>query len=184
MMDPPPVLEVQDLHVSFPTRAGLVRAVDGVSFSLARGRTTCIVGESGSGKSVTARAILQIVDTPGRITGGRILFHRDQGAVDLAALNPRSRAIRDLRGSDIAMIFQEPMSSLSPVHKVGDQVGEAVRLHLGLSRKAARARAVELLAQVEIPDPHKAVDRYTFEFSGGMRQRVMIARLWPATPPC
>jgi peptide/nickel transport system ATP-binding protein len=180
---PEAVIEVRDLHVSFPTRAGLVRAVDGVSFSLARGLTTCVVGESGSGKSVTARAILQIVDTPGRITGGSILFQRKDGTTtDLAKLDPRGRAIRDLRGSDIAMIFQEPMSSLSPVHKVGDQVGEALRLHLGLSRRAARNRAAELLAAVEIPDPHRAVDRYTFEFSGGMRQRVMIAMALACDP--
>jgi peptide/nickel transport system ATP-binding protein len=180
---PASVLEVQDLHVAFPTRAGLVRAVDGVSFSLARGLTTCVVGESGSGKSVTARAILQIVDRPGRVTGGRILFHgKDGRTTDLAALDPRGRAIRDLRGGEIAMIFQEPMSSLSPVHKVGDQVGEALRLHLGLSRRAALARAVELLAAVEIPDPHRAVDRYTFEFSGGMRQRVMIAMALACDP--
>lgn len=183
MTDTAPVLEVRDLHVSFPTRTGLVRAVDGVSFSLAQGLTTCVVGESGSGKSVTARSILQIVDPPGRITGGQILFHREDGStLDLAAMDPRGRAIRDLRGDEIAMIFQEPMSSLSPVHKVGDQVGEAVRLHLGLSRKQARERAVELLASVEIPDPHRAVDRYTFEFSGGMRQRVMIAMALACDP--
>jgi peptide/nickel transport system ATP-binding protein len=183
MTETAPVLEVRDLHVSFPTRTGLVRAVDGVSFSLAKGLTTCVVGESGSGKSVTARAILQIVDPPGRITGGQILFHRKDGStLDLAAMDPRGRAIRDLRGDEIAMIFQEPMSSLSPVHKVGDQVGEAVRLHLGLSRKQARERAIELLTSVEIPDPHRAVDRYTFEFSGGMRQRVMIAMALACDP--
>ncbi|MGG5818076.1 ABC transporter ATP-binding protein [Falsiroseomonas sp. HW251] len=182
MSDAPAVLEIQDLHVSFPTRVGLVRAVDGVSFSLARGRTTCVVGESGSGKSVTARSILQIVDPPGRITSGKILFHRPEGTVDLASLHPRGRPIRQLRGGDIAMIFQEPMSSLSPVHKVGDQVGEALRLHLGLSRRAAKERAIDLLAQVEIPDPRKAVDRYTFEFSGGMRQRVMIAMALACDP--
>jgi len=176
-------LDIQDLHVSFPTRAGLVRAVDGVSLSLARGRTTCVVGESGSGKSVTARAILQIVDPPGRITGGRILFNRQgRKPLDLAALHPRSRAIRELRGHDIAMIFQEPMSSLSPVHTIGDQIGEAVRLHLGVSRKEAKARAADLLAQVEIPDPQRAVDRYTFEFSGGMRQRAMIAMALACNP--
>jgi peptide/nickel transport system ATP-binding protein len=182
-MTPAPAIEIQDLHVSFPTRAGLVRAVDGVSLSLARGMTTCVVGESGSGKSVTARAILQIVDPPGRITAGRILLHRKEGEpLDLASLHPRSRAIRELRGSDIAMIFQEPMSSLSPVHTVGDQIGEALRLHLGLSRRQARARAAELLAQVEIPDPGRAVDRYTFEFSGGMRQRAMIAMALACDP--
>lgn len=182
-MTMPLALEIQDLHVSFPTRAGLVRAVDGVSLSLARGMTTCVVGESGSGKSVTARAILQIVDPPGRITAGRILLHRPEGGpVDLAALHPRSRAIRDLRGGDIAMIFQEPMSSLSPVHTVGDQIGEAIRLHLGLSRRQAKARAVDLLAQVEIPDPGRAIDRYTFEFSGGMRQRAMIAMALACDP--
>ncbi|WP_431285616.1 ABC transporter ATP-binding protein [Humitalea sp. 24SJ18S-53] len=176
-------LDIQDLHVSFPTRAGLIRAVDGVSLSLARGKTTCVVGESGSGKSVTARAILQIVDPPGRITGGRILLRRvGEPELDLATLHPRSRAIRELRGHDVAMIFQEPMSSLSPIHTVGDQIGEAVRLHLGLSNRQARARVVELLAQVEIPDPTRALDRYTFEFSGGMRQRVMIAMALACDP--
>ncbi|MEO3475152.1 ABC transporter ATP-binding protein [Roseomonas sp. CAU 1739] len=176
-------LDIQDLHVSFPTRAGLVRAVDGVSMSLVRGKTTCVVGESGSGKSVTARAVLQIVDPPGRITAGRILLRRpDQPELDLAALHPRSRAIRELRGHDVAMIFQEPMSSLSPVHRIGDQIGEAVRLHLGVSRREARARAAELLAQVEIPNPKTAVDRYTFEFSGGMRQRAMIAMALACNP--
>ncbi len=176
-------LDIQDLHVSFPTRAGLVRAVDGVSLSLARGKTTCVVGESGSGKSVTARAILQIVDPPGRITAGRILLRRPGlPELDIATLHPRSRAIREVRGHDVAMIFQEPMSSLSPVHRIGDQIGEAVRLHLGVSRREALARAVELLAQVEIPDPKNAVDRYTFEFSGGMRQRAMIAMALACSP--
>ncbi|MBR0648813.1 ABC transporter ATP-binding protein [Roseomonas terrae] len=176
-------LDIQDLHVSFPTRAGLVRAVDGVSLSLVRGKTTCVVGESGSGKSVTARAILQIIDPPGRITGGRILLRREgEPELDVATLGPRSRAIRELRGHDIAMIFQEPMSSLSPVHRIGDQIGEAVRLHLGVSRREARSRAAELLAQVEIPDPRNAIDRYTFEFSGGMRQRAMIAMALACNP--
>jgi peptide/nickel transport system ATP-binding protein len=178
-----PVLEVRDLVTHFPTRAGVVRAVDGVSFTVHRGRTLCIVGESGSGKSVTARSILQIVDDPGRIVSGSMLLHRPNGtSVDLARLPPRSRAIRDVRGREIAMIFQEPMSSLSPVHTVGDQIGEVLQLHLKLSKKTARARCIELLAQVEIPDPAKAVDRYTFEFSGGMRQRVMIAMSLACNP--
>jgi peptide/nickel transport system ATP-binding protein len=178
-----PVLEVRDLVTHFPTRSGVVKAVDGVSFTVHRGRTLCIVGESGSGKSVTARSILQIVDDPGRIVSGSMMLHRPDGtSVDLAKLSPRSRAIRNVRGREIAMIFQEPMSSLSPVHTVGDQIGEVLQLHLGLSKKIARTRCIELLAQVEIPNPDKAVDRYTFEFSGGMRQRVMIAMSLACNP--
>jgi peptide/nickel transport system ATP-binding protein len=178
-----PVLEVRDLITHFPTRAGVVKAVDGVSFTVHAGRTLCIVGESGSGKSVTARSILQIVDEPGRIVSGSMVLHRpDGGSVDLARLDPRSRAIREVRGRDIAMIFQEPMSSLSPVHTVGDQITEVLRLHLKLSKKDARARCIELLGQVEIPKPEAAIDRYTFEFSGGMRQRVMIAMSLACNP--
>jgi len=170
------LLEVRNLQTHFPTRSGLVKAVDGVSFSLERGKTLCIVGESGSGKSVTARSILQIVDAPGRITGGEMIWHRSDGTtVDLAKLDPRSKDIRQIRGRDIAMIFQEPMSSLSPIHTVGNQIIEVLRLHLGMSKAEARERCIELLRQVEIPRPEQAIDRYTFEFSGGMRQRVMIA---------
>ena len=170
------LLEVRNLQTHFPTRSGLVKAVDGVSFSLERGKTLCIVGESGSGKSVTARSILQIVDAPGRITGGEMIWHRADGTtVDLAKLDPRSKDIRQIRGRDIAMIFQEPMSSLSPIHTVGNQIIEVLRLHLGMSKAEARERCIELLRQVEIPRPEQAIDRYTFEFSGGMRQRVMIA---------
>ncbi|MCR8723507.1 ABC transporter ATP-binding protein [Frigidibacter sp. ROC022] len=171
-----PVLEVRDLVTHFPVRTGVVKAVDGVSFKVYPGQTLCIVGESGSGKSVTARSILQIVDAPGRIVSGQMIFRRADGStVDLVKLGDRGREIRRIRGNDIAMIFQEPMSSLSPVHTIGDQIIEVLRLHLGLSKTAARARAIELLAEVEIPTPEKAIDRYTFEFSGGMRQRAMIA---------
>ncbi len=178
-----PILEVRDLHTHFPVRAGVVKAVDGVSFTLHRGQTVCIVGESGSGKSVTARSILQIVERPGRIEGGQILFHRDDGTtVDLAALHPRSGAIRAVRGREIAMIFQEPMSSLSPVHTIGNQIMEVLRLHLKMPKAAARERAIELLRAVEIPNPERAVDRYTFEFSGGMRQRAMIAMALACDP--
>lgn len=178
-----PLIDVRNLATHFPTRTGIVKAVDGVSFSIAPGRTLCVVGESGSGKSVTARSILQIVDAPGRIVSGEMLFRRSDGStVDLAKLDPRGRAIRAIRGADIAMIFQEPMSSLSPVHTVGDQIMEVLRLHLRMSKKDARARCVELLSQVEIPNPDKAVDRYTFEFSGGMRQRVMIAMALACNP--
>ena len=182
-MLPDTVLEVRDLVTHFPTRAGVVKAVDGVSFTLRRGQTLCVVGESGSGKSVTARSILQIVDAPGRIVGGSMVLHRPDGStLDLAKLHPRSRAIREVRGREIAMIFQEPMSSLSPIHTVGDQITEVLRLHLKMSKAEARARCIELLKQVEIPNPERAIDRYTFEFSGGMRQRVMIAMSLACNP--
>jgi peptide/nickel transport system ATP-binding protein len=180
---PPAILEVSGLVTHFPVRNGVIRAVDGVSFNLQRGKTLCIVGESGSGKSVTARSILQIVDAPGRIVSGAMVLHRPDGSsVDLAKLNPRGREIRAVRGREIAMIFQEPMSSLSPVHTVGDQIMEVLQLHLKMGKKEARARCVELLKQVEIPKPEAAVDRYTFEFSGGMRQRVMIAMALACNP--
>ncbi len=184
------VLEVKGLVAEFPTRHGPFRAVDGVSFDLRAGETLCVVGESGSGKSVTARSILQIVDTPGRIVAGEVLLHRHRTArgtgaeetIDLARLEPRGKAIRAIRGRDIAMIFQEPMSSLSPVHTIGNQIAEVIRLHETVSKKEARARSIELLRQVEIPRPESAVDRYTFEFSGGMRQRAMIAMSLACNP--
>ena len=185
------VLEIRDLVTEFPTRRGAFRAVDGVSLTVEAGRTLCVVGESGSGKSVTARSVLQIVDHPGRIAQGQILLHRHRTArrrgaeddtIDLAALPPRGDAIRAIRGRDVAMIFQEPMSALSPVHTIGNQIVEAIQLHEPVSKKAAWARAVELLAQVEIPRPESAAKRYTFEYSGGMRQRAMIAMAIACNP--
>jgi len=178
-----PVLEVRGLRTEFKLRQGVLKAVDDVSFTVRRGQTLCIVGESGSGKSVTARSILQIVDAPGRITAGSMMLRRRSGgSVDLARLNPRGREIRDVRGAEIAMIFQEPMSSLSPVHTIGAQIIEVLRLHLGMDKASARARTIELLGQVEIPKPEAALDRYTFEFSGGMRQRAMIAMALACNP--
>jgi len=177
------ILKVRDLGTSFPTRTGLFKAVDGVSFDLKRGQTLCVVGESGSGKSVTARSILQIVDRPGRIESGSILLTRADGTVtDLAKLDPRGKEIRSVRGKEIAMIFQEPMSSLSPVHRIGTQIGETLRIHFGTPKHEQRERVLELLRQVEIPRPESAIDRYTFEFSGGMRQRVMIAMALACNP--
>ena len=191
MRVPTPVIEVRNLITEFATRHGPFRAVDDVSFTLMQGKTLCLVGESGSGKSVTARSILQIVDPPGRIQSGSVLLHRHNTArgalqgdntIDLAALNARSSAIRAIRGRDIAMIFQEPMSSLSPVHTIGDQIGEAIRLHERVSKKEARARSIELLRKVEIPNPDRTIDRYPFEYSGGMRQRAMIAMALACNP--
>jgi peptide/nickel transport system ATP-binding protein len=177
------ILQVRDLATHFPVRNGLVKAVDGVSFDVVRGRTLAIVGESGSGKSVMARSILQIVDSPGKIVSGSMLYTKEDGSVvDLAKLRAKGRAIRSVRGAEVAMIFQEPMSSLSPVHTVGDQIVEVLQLHWRLNKKAARARTVDLLRQVEIPNPERAIDRYTFEFSGGMRQRAMIAMALACNP--
>ncbi len=178
-----PLLEVRNLVTEFPLRTGIFRAVDDLSFSIEQGKTLCVVGESGSGKSVTARSILQIIDSPGRIASGSILLHQPDGtSLDLAKLDPRGRAIRSVRGRDIAMIFQEPMSSLSPVHTVGDQITEALRLHLKMGKAEARAEAISLLRQVEIPNPEKAIDRYAFQYSGGMRQRAMIAMALACKP--
>ena len=169
------LLEVKGLRTHFFTDEGVVKAVDGVDFEIERGQTVCVVGESGCGKSVTARSILQIVDPPGRVVGGQVLLHRENETVDLAAMNPRGRAIRAIRGKDIGMIFQEPMTSLSPVHSIGDQIAEVIRLHFPDTPKQARERTVELLRLVGIPRPEERIDAYPFQLSGGMRQRAMIA---------
>ncbi len=178
-----PILSVQDLQVGFGIRQGMLNVLHGVSFDLHRGKTTCIVGESGSGKSVSARAILNMVPNPGLINSGKILFAPDgKLTTDLTSLNPRGKAIRDIRGGRIGMIFQEPMSSLSPVHTIGNQIIEAIRLHRKVDKKAARELSIQALTQVEIANPEVAIDKYSFEFSGGMRQRAMIAMALACEP--
>jgi oligopeptide/dipeptide ABC transporter ATP-binding protein len=165
-----PLLDVRDLHTEFRTGAGLVRAVDGVSYTVEQGETVAIVGESGSGKSVGALSILRLIpDPPGRITRGQVLFL----GRDLMSL-PDAQ-MREVRGGDIGMVFQEPMTSLNPVLSIGRQITETVEQHCGVDRAAAHRRAIELLGLVGIADPERRLKQYPHELSGGMRQRVMIA---------
>jgi len=182
-----PLLEVIDLKIHFFTDEGVVKAVDGVDLTIERGKTLCLVGESGCGKSVTARAFLQIIRKPGRIVSGQMLYHRplpDGGTeiIDLARLGSRGSAIRQIRGKEISMIFQEPMTSLSLMHTVGDQIMETIRLHEKVHELEARKRAIEMLRQVGIPRPDRLVDEYPFRLSGGMRQRAMIAMALSCNP--
>ncbi|MEJ7838756.1 MAG: ABC transporter ATP-binding protein [Thermomicrobiales bacterium] len=172
------VLEVKGLQTHYKLDQGIVKSVEHVDLDVYRGKTLCIVGESGSGKSVTARSILGLVDAPGRIVGGEILLHSDKEGgetVDLVGLESHGKQIRQIRGKDIAMIFQEPMTSLSPVHTVGNQIEEAVLLHTNVSKREARELAIVALRQVGIPRPETRLDTYPFQLSGGMRQRCMIA---------
>jgi ABC-type dipeptide/oligopeptide/nickel transport system ATPase component len=169
-----PLLDVQDLTVTF---GGTVNAVDRVSFQVAPGETLGLVGESGSGKSVTAFSILRLLQPPGRITGGRVLFE----GRDLLALSERE--MRDVRGARISLIFQEPMTALNPVMRVGDQIAEALTVHGLAGRADARTRAIELLEAVKITEPARRVRDYPHQLSGGMRQRVMIAIALACRPP-
>ncbi len=178
-----PILTVRDLHTHFIQDEGVVRAVDGTSFDVYAGRTLGIVGESGCGKSVTVRSILRIVERPGRVVSGEMMLRRADGRrVDLAKLPSDGAEMRAIRGGEIGLVFQEPMSSLSAFYTVGNQLIEAIRLHSKLSKRAARTRAIELLALVGIPRPAQRVDAYSFELSGGLRQRVMIALALAAEP--
>jgi oligopeptide/dipeptide ABC transporter ATP-binding protein len=203
------VLSVRDLEVQFQTPIGLVRALNGVTFDVQRGRVLGIVGESGCGKSVTARAIMQIIEPPGKIHGGSIVFHRPSGqddgevasqilsedaedtaaakairsgSVEITTLDPRSPEMRSLRGAEIAMIFQEPMTSLNPVYTVGAQIEEAVLLHQTSDKVEAARRAVDMLRQVGMPNPEGAAKAYPHQLSGGMRQRAMIAMALSCAP--
>jgi oligopeptide/dipeptide ABC transporter ATP-binding protein len=174
---PEPLLKVEDLVTKFVTEDGVVTAVDGVSFDLYPGETLGIVGESGSGKSVTSLSIMRLIPTPpGRIDSGRVVF----GGRDLLALDENE--MRKIRGNEISMIFQEPMTSLNPVFTVGDQIAEAIRLHQEPDPRKARALAIEMLRKVGIPWPEKRIDQYPHQMSGGMRQRVMIAMAISCSP--
>jgi oligopeptide/dipeptide ABC transporter ATP-binding protein len=180
-MSAAPLLEVRRLCTHFDTDAGVVKAVEDVSFTLDAGETLAVVGESGSGKSVTSLSIMGLVAAPGRIVGGEILFRTREGAdVDLARLP--AKALRRLRGSDIAMIFQDPMTSLNPVLTIGHQIAEAVEIHAGMQRGAAMKRAQEMLELVEIPAAARRLAEYPHQLSGGMRQRVMIAMALACDP--
>jgi oligopeptide/dipeptide ABC transporter ATP-binding protein len=171
-----PLLEVRDLKVSFRTEDGVIRAVDGVSFSLSEGETLGIVGESGSGKSVTMMSVMRLITDPNARFEGEVIYK----GRDLMTLSKDQ--IREIRGTGIAMIFQDPMTSLNPVYRVGWQIAEQIRAHEQISKQAAHARAIELLAAVGIPRPAERVDSYPHQFSGGMRQRVMIAMAVSCNP--
>lgn len=171
-----PILILEDLKTYFFTDTGTFRAVDGVSLTLNQGETLGIVGESGSGKSVTALSILRLLDPPGKIIGGKVLFDGH----DLVKVSKEQ--IRKIRGNKISMIFQEPMSSLNPLYKVGDQIAEIIRLHQGLDRKASFGKAVELIKSVGIPEPQSRAKDYPHQLSGGMQQRIMIAMALSCRP--
>ncbi len=176
------LVEIKDLHTYFFLAEGVVRAVDGVDLVIKRRQTLGVVGESGCGKSITSLSLLRLVPPPGRIIQGEILYYKpgagDNGSTDvinITALNPNGREIRDIRGNQISMVFQEPMTAMSPVRTVGQQIIEAIMLHQKVNKVEARQRAIEMLARVKMPKPERTIDDYPFQLSGGMRQRAVIA---------
>ncbi|UCH24402.1 MAG: ABC transporter ATP-binding protein [Trueperaceae bacterium] len=176
------LLDVRDVRTYFHLDEGVLKAVDGVSFDIGKQETLGIIGESGSGKSVTAQSIMRIVPKPGRIRSGEILLHHDDRTTDLTQLKPFGPEIRSIRGKDIAMIFQEPMTSLSPVHTIGNQIREAILLHRTEDRKEAEAITLDMLSRVGISNPKQRVNEYPHQLSGGMRQRAMIAMALSCNP--
>jgi oligopeptide/dipeptide ABC transporter ATP-binding protein len=183
MMDNNMLLEVNDLKVQFTLDEGILKAVDGVDLSIKKSSTVGLIGESGCGKSVTARAIMRIVSVPGKVTGGSILFNqREEGELDLTSFSSNSPAIRAIRGRDISMIFQEPMTSLSPVHTIGQQISEALYLHRTKDRAEAKAIVVDMLDKVGMSNPSQRYREYPHQLSGGMRQRAMIAMSLSCNP--
>lgn len=177
------VIRINDLKIYYPTDEGVVRAVDGVNFEIKKGETLGVVGESGCGKSTVGRAVLNIIDKPGRVEEGDILWRLPDGReIDIASLDSNSRLMRAIRGAGIALIFQEPMTSFSPLHTVGNQIAEAIRLHTDLSEQGVHDRSVALLQMVGIPNAEQRLKEYAFQLSGGLRQRAMIAMALSAEP--
>jgi peptide/nickel transport system ATP-binding protein len=177
-----PILSVRNLKTYFFPDEGVVRAVDGASFDIYPGQTLGVVGESGCGKSVTARSILNLVEEPGRIVSGEIMLRDGFGTIDITRLKPDGHTMRSIRGGTIAYVFQEPMTSFSPVHTIGNQIMEAILVHQKVSRREAHARSVELLRRVGIPRAAARMDEYAFQLSGGLRQRAMIATALACDP--
>ncbi len=178
-----PLLEVQKLKTYFYTENGIGKAVDGISFEIGRKRTLGVVGESGCGKSVTAMSIMGLIPQPqGQIKSGSIIFHSKDGKKDLTTLPPKGSEYRKIRGNEIAMIFQEPMTSLNPVYTIGYQISEAIILHQQLSKSNAKKKSIEMLRAVGIPLPERRVNEFPFQLSGGMRQRAMIAMALSCRP--
>ncbi len=191
MTDNGVLIEVKNLHTYFHLSEGVVRAVNGVDLTIERGRTLGVVGESGCGKSVTALSLMQIVPTPGRIEKGEILYYRTgkhngvsetADVVNITALEPNSKEMRGIRGNQISMVFQEPMTAMSPVRTVGRQITEAIQLHQKAGKREARNIAIELLRRARLPRPERTIDDYPFQLSGGMRQRAVIAMALSCSP--
>jgi len=176
------LLRVRDLKTYFFSREGTLKAVDGINFDVKKGETLGIAGESGCGKSVTAQSILRIVPKNGQIVGGEIALNLDGRFINLVNLNQEGKEIRKIRGKEIAMIFQEPMTSFSPVYTIGNQIMEIISLHQDCSPKEARERAIDMLEKVGMPEPSKTIDAYPFNLSGGMRQRAMVAMALSCQP--
>ncbi|MBC8267145.1 MAG: ABC transporter ATP-binding protein [Rhodospirillaceae bacterium] len=178
------LLEIRDLHITLDFDGDDIPIVQGIDLELPAGKVLALVGESGCGKSITSQALLRLLPREVRISSGEINFRptEDQSPIDIAPLNKDGKEIRSIRGNQMSMIFQEPMSSFSPIHKIGDQIGEVIQLHLKVTKAEARRRVIDLLDKVGIPDPEQAVDQYPHSFSGGMRQRAMIAKSLACNP--